>query len=209
MTNAHPAEASARRLATRERLLKASLDVFSQVGLQAATVEQIAERAGFTRGAFYSNFASKEELFLSLTSQQAHSQFAVLSQMLDDLELGEDIDEEQLAQSLVKLLDVALSDPRMTVITQEFWLAAVRDPDVAKDFVALRTELIAHVRSLVDPILKRTHRTYAMDPDLACRVIVNTYHDGVRDAVAREMDTDEVRRILAAVVFAVTRPQTR
>ena len=54
---------------TRARLLEAAHEVFAEVGLDAASVEAICERAGFTRGAFYSNFESKDELFLALITR--------------------------------------------------------------------------------------------------------------------------------------------
>lgn len=51
---------------TRTRLFEAAAEVFAKRGLGAATVEQIARAAGFTRGAFYSNFASKDELLIAM-----------------------------------------------------------------------------------------------------------------------------------------------
>ena len=51
---------------TRGKLLDAAAQVFAEVGLDAASVEAICDRAGFTRGAFYSNFETKDELFLEL-----------------------------------------------------------------------------------------------------------------------------------------------
>jgi AcrR family transcriptional regulator len=60
---------SQRREQTRARLLDAAHEVFSEVGMDAASVEAICERAGFTRGAFYSNFETKDELFLALVTR--------------------------------------------------------------------------------------------------------------------------------------------
>jgi AcrR family transcriptional regulator len=51
---------------TRARLFEAAADVFAEHGIGAATIEQIASAAGFTRGAFYSNFDSKDELLLAM-----------------------------------------------------------------------------------------------------------------------------------------------
>ncbi len=51
---------------TRARLVRASLDVFVDKGIDGATIDDLARAAGFTRGAFYSNFSSKEEVFASL-----------------------------------------------------------------------------------------------------------------------------------------------
>ncbi len=54
------------RALTRQRLLQAAEEVFSERGFHGASIEEIVERAGYTSGAFYSNFESKEELFLAL-----------------------------------------------------------------------------------------------------------------------------------------------
>ncbi|MCU1376519.1 MAG: TetR/AcrR family transcriptional regulator [Actinomycetia bacterium] len=51
---------------TRARLYEAAAEVFAEHGIGAATVEQITSAAGFTRGAFYSNFATKDELLLAM-----------------------------------------------------------------------------------------------------------------------------------------------
>src|SRR5690242_9331640 len=55
-----------RRAETRRRVMAAAYEVFTELGIRDAPVELICDRAGFTRGAFYSNFASKEELFLAI-----------------------------------------------------------------------------------------------------------------------------------------------
>jgi len=60
---------------TRHRLFEAAAGVFAEYGVGAATVEQIASAAGFTRGAFYSNFTSKEELAVAMLEDHLeHSQ---------------------------------------------------------------------------------------------------------------------------------------
>jgi len=55
-----------RRAETRQRLLGAAFDVFAADGFGRSTVEQICERAGYTRGAFYSNFDTLDDLFLAM-----------------------------------------------------------------------------------------------------------------------------------------------
>lgn len=51
---------------TRSRLFEAAAEVFEERGIGAASVEAIAEAAGFTRGAFYSNFSDKDDLIMSM-----------------------------------------------------------------------------------------------------------------------------------------------
>ena len=55
---------------TRERVLEAATRVFARRGYQAASVEEIAEEAGFSHGAVYSNFAGKEALFLAVYEER-------------------------------------------------------------------------------------------------------------------------------------------
>ena len=71
------AESQAR---TRQALLDAAAQVFVERGLQRASVEAIAERAGFTRGAFYSNFSSKEELFAELLQSTVYRAYREMAQ---------------------------------------------------------------------------------------------------------------------------------
>jgi AcrR family transcriptional regulator len=58
------------RQVTRVKLVEAAERVFVRAGFDAASVERIAEEAGFSRGAFYSNFKSKDELFLELLDKK-------------------------------------------------------------------------------------------------------------------------------------------
>src|SRR6476619_1341411 len=51
---------------TRDRLFEAAARVFEQHGIGSASIETIAAAAGFTRGAFYSNFKSKDELIIAM-----------------------------------------------------------------------------------------------------------------------------------------------
>jgi AcrR family transcriptional regulator len=65
---------------TRARLLDAAEQVFLRRGLQGSSVEEIAAEAGFTRGAFYSNFKSKDELFVELLHARIYDRYAELAE---------------------------------------------------------------------------------------------------------------------------------
>ena len=62
---------------TRARLIRAAEKIFARDGFEAAKLEEIAAEAGYTRGAFYANFESKEDLFFALLEGEiivAHQQ---------------------------------------------------------------------------------------------------------------------------------------
>jgi AcrR family transcriptional regulator len=65
---------------TRRRLLDAGERVFLRRGLQGSSVEEIAAEAGYTRGAFYSNFKGKDELFVELLQDRVYQRYAQMAQ---------------------------------------------------------------------------------------------------------------------------------
>ena len=65
---------------TRRLLLDAAERVFIRSGLQGSSVEEIAAEAGFTRGAFYSNFDSKDELFVELLHTRVYDRYAEMAE---------------------------------------------------------------------------------------------------------------------------------
>ncbi|MFD2055783.1 TetR/AcrR family transcriptional regulator [Mesorhizobium calcicola] len=71
---------------TREKLLSSASEVVARDGYSGATIERIAEEAGYSKGAFYSNFANKEDIFLQLLEGHAGRDVIELSGLLGDLD---------------------------------------------------------------------------------------------------------------------------
>lgn len=69
---------------TKQDLLRAGLAVFSQKGFQAATLNEIAQKAGVTRGAIYHHFGSKEELYLALLESASSGSNKALQQAIQE-----------------------------------------------------------------------------------------------------------------------------
>ena len=67
---------------TRECLMQSAARVFTRRGLQQASIDEVAEDAGFTKGAFYANFKSKEELFLVMLDDRFAEALERLERML-------------------------------------------------------------------------------------------------------------------------------
>ena len=130
-----------RHAQTRERLLDAAADVFNRLGYHGASLEAVAEAAGYTKGAVYSNFASKADLFVALAERRG------VSSGLDEtaraflaMPIGSFID------GMGEMLrSQAARDEAWDVLTIELWLAAMRDPSlrstVAHDYRQMREEL--------------------------------------------------------------------
>ena len=72
-----------RREMTRRHLLDAAAIVFAREGFHGATLDEVAKLAGFTKGAVYSNFKSKDDLFLALLEQKTERSYAVTAEILE------------------------------------------------------------------------------------------------------------------------------
>jgi AcrR family transcriptional regulator len=82
---------------TRQRLLDAAQAMFMKKGFVAASVEDIAQAAGYTRGAFYSNFRSKPELFLELLRRDHEEMQAALESIFEEGATRESMEAQVLA----------------------------------------------------------------------------------------------------------------
>jgi AcrR family transcriptional regulator len=71
---------------TRSSLLRAASKLFCRNGLEGASVDQVAQAAGYTKGAFYANFKSKEELFLVMLDERFAQELERIDQALDGSE---------------------------------------------------------------------------------------------------------------------------
>lgn len=108
---------------TRERLLDAAWRVFAEHGFQAASVEAIADEAGFSTGAVYSNFHSKSELFLALFEERIGRRLGEIQE-----DLGGDMDiRAQVGRAGQRFAMHAKEDRAWFLLLFEFWAHAARD----------------------------------------------------------------------------------
>jgi AcrR family transcriptional regulator len=159
-----------RRAETRAALLEAAARVFVERGFLGASVEAVSARAGYTRGAFYSNFRSKEQLFAELLQERVYSLYRRMAQSSANLserptprEVGEQLaaiqahpEGDWLFRLWLELLAHAGRDDEFRQLAAGFWSgnralsahaiqeaysAVEREPPVAAD--ALATAIIA------------------------------------------------------------------
>jgi AcrR family transcriptional regulator len=137
-----------RRAMTRRHLLDAAAIVFAREGFHGSTLDEVAATAGFTKGAVYSNFKSKEDLFLALFDDRIDRQFAVASEVLDS---GPRETSEQLPRVRELLHSRAFFwDDSWTTLYLEFVLYARRNPDVAAKLAASARRTRELVTSMVE-----------------------------------------------------------
>jgi AcrR family transcriptional regulator len=115
-----------RKAQTRARLLDAAARVYARRGFDGATLDEVAAEAGFTKGAVYSHFGSKENLLLALSEQQRSAQLAEQRELFD---LGREHTERPLAGS-DRWMEIQREEPDRFRLFVELWVRAQRDERV-------------------------------------------------------------------------------
>jgi AcrR family transcriptional regulator len=149
------------RLETRTRLLESAAQLFARGGYEGASVDLIAENAGYSKGAFYSNFESKEAIFLELLDAHKRREIDAVAQLL-----AQDIPAPELL-SLIRNSESG-SDFDFGLLSAEFQLQACRDKTFAKTYAKLHRTHRDTMAGLVTKLFAKLDRTPRSAPkDLA------------------------------------------
>jgi AcrR family transcriptional regulator len=120
-----------RREETQARILEAAYRVFARRGYEAATVEEITEECGIAKGALYTHFSSKEELFRTILLERVRRRAAEVAARLEP--------GLSLRESLLRIIEASwgtyLTDPAWAPLLIEFWALAARS-DWGREAVA-------------------------------------------------------------------------
>jgi AcrR family transcriptional regulator len=118
---------------TRAELVATAATVFAQRGYEGASVEEIAEQAGYSHGAVYSNFAGKSDLFLAVFEDYMAARAQELA--ATQAEQAENAPLEQRARALAdQWMERFASDRESFLLHLEFLAASRREPELAKRF---------------------------------------------------------------------------
>ena len=134
---------------TRAKLMHSATRLFCRRGLEQASVDEIAQQAGYTKGAFYSNFKSKEELFLAMLDEK----FAEQIERVESTLSTDEAPDEAARHAGEDLIRFVRADPEWERLYLEFVAYSARN-DV------FRQELLTRCRAL-DERLEKVYRRWA------------------------------------------------
>ena len=116
---------------TRRRLLAAAERVFFERGFHGASLEAVAEEAGLTKGAVYSRFENKADLFLAYQEERNEQTIGRVAQRVSELGPGDRPVDVIIEHWRNRLLH---DPPEQSLLVIEFWASACRDPEVHRQF---------------------------------------------------------------------------
>lgn len=188
-----------RRANTRQRLLDAALEVFVEEGFGGASIEMIAERAGFTRGAFYSNFGSKEELFVELTKEQLDLRLqravAAFAGLRGQLVQRAVINTRAVGQLLASTLSDPESERQWHILYSEAELFALRNPALGSLIIEFDEQYQEEVIRAITPMMDAIGMRFAGDPQPIMRMLITAYLSLERGAfLSPDLDFEQALR---------------
>jgi len=198
---------SARRQKTRQRLMDAAFEVFAEQGVHAAAIETIAERAGFSRGAFYSNFESKLELFFALAERENATRLERLHELVAGLPSGFEFPQgvDEIAALVENFLSVDAGGATWCLILGEFRMLALRDPDTARQFLEFERRIDAELGAMLAATIGQLGMEFTITPAEFARLAAVVYEAAVQESILSGEPNRLARKTLPKLVQAFTK----
>ena len=134
-----------RQAHTRAQLMQSAARVAARRGLERASLDEVASDAGFTKGAVYANFESKEDLFLAMLDEHFDARAADIDRVLAS---GEE-PEQQARQAASDFIEALQSEPEWNRLFFEFALYASRNEAFREQFVARMRAMRTRIAELL------------------------------------------------------------
>ena len=141
---------------TRSKLMEAASRVFSCKGMQQGSIDEVAEEAGYTKGAFYANFKSKEELFLAMLDESFEERIKVTE---ETFEREEEFPPEQARRAAADFARASHRDEEGERLFLEFASYALQNEDFRQELLTR----FATLRKRLAKIYEKRMETYGID----------------------------------------------
>jgi AcrR family transcriptional regulator len=149
---------------TRSSLMRSAGRIFCKRGLERASIDEVAEEAGYTKGAFYANFRSKQELFLAMLDERFTQRIEEVDRAFADNEPPP----QQARQAAAEYARAFRADPGAERLFFEFASYALRDEDFRQELLTR----FATLRDRLERVYQRRTDEYGLDLDIPMERIV-------------------------------------
>ncbi|MDR9795655.1 TetR/AcrR family transcriptional regulator [Aeribacillus pallidus] len=150
-----------RKKETRQLLLESAVEIFARFGFHGASVDKIAEHAGFSKGAVYAHFRSKEELFLAILEQQMQLHVDNILQVID----GQHSLSHFIETMDEYFLSVRQKNRTWSMLNMEFLLYAMREESVRRKWSDMITEAVQQISKAIEKLKSKENNDSALSAD--------------------------------------------
>lgn len=192
---------------TRTRLVRASLDVFVDKGIDGATVDDLARAAGFTRGAFYSNFSTKEEVFSALFASVTEELLSIARASVDDAipPQGKTGTEQEIAdaEAMIAVFEAIRPFGRQWYLLYSDAVArSLRDEAMRSELAAQRERLRDEIGQLLMIRMEAAGERPLLEPEDLAQLLVGVFIDLM---VREQMDGRDVTELASITILGTLR----
>lgn len=187
---------------TRALLLDAAEDVFAEKGFAPATLDDIAYAAGYTKGAIYKHFATKEDLFLAVSDRYWRRYFDNFAEVMAS---AKQIGSRELDDIAGRWRQLSRDrGAEHAALGHEFALYLLRNPEARERVAAKRSEVVEQLAKFIVEGIDRLGGTLTISPSSFAHILVAT-----SDAVVLAGELDDVdlyRPVIEMYVSAIKMP---
>ena len=184
---------------TRERLLAAAEQVIARHGYGGASIDLITAAAGYSKGAIYSNFDSKEAVFLELLRLYMERDMAGLERIVS-------LDPDKLSAAVTGWLEAMHSDKDCPLLMTELQLQARRSPAFAKRYYALQEQQTRTLAGILERYFEAASIPLPMNPlDLAGSMTALAHGLSLQRPPSRPGAPSPAGRIIDSMLKLLTR----
>lgn len=192
-----------RKALTRAQLLEAAARVFLRRGFFAASVDEVAAEAGFSKGAVYAHFESKDDLFLAVVEERIHQRVLAISGLVD---AGGEVGAQAL-EAGGRFMDVLHEEREWVLLTLEFWACAARSPELGPAFTLRHRDFRAAVARLIEEQAGRLGIALPMPAGRLASAVLALGHGITLEKLADPEETpDELFGELLSALFGFAGP---
>jgi AcrR family transcriptional regulator len=191
-----------RKERTRSDLLVAARDVFLRRGFHGASLDEIAEEAGYTKGAVYSNFNGKDDLFLALLEEHYAVRVRAHRELMLELDLAEP-DETRRAIARI-MLDAYEREPAWWTLVTDFSTHASRNPELRARLRQQRERFLAAMAELIEVVGERHGVAYTLPTQEIARATGALLRGLMLDWILEPDGADRARYFEEAVAAFLT-----
>lgn len=170
---------------TRSLLLDAAEQVFGEKGFTAATLDDIAYAAGYTKGAIYKHFATKEDLFLAVSDRYLRRYFDTFAELMASAEQVTAREYDEIARRWRELSRDRGAEH--AALGHEFTLYLLRNPEARQRVAAKRSEVVKALSKFIVDGIDRLGGTLLIPASTLAQVLIAT-----SDAVVLSSELDDI-----------------
>ena len=158
-----------RRQHTRDVLLDAAEEVFAARGFEGASLEEIAETAGYTRGAIYKHFGDKAEMFMEVNERLNQRVLDMFRDVADSGVAPADLD---IGELVTRWRSTVWTEPRILALATEFNLYLLRNPEARARVAGQRRGIAEMLATFIDEQGARTGYTPRVPALVIARLVL-------------------------------------